>query len=95
MSNTFLFSLLAICLLVGAAGSLEARRSRTKAARLRSVKIAVGGFGSLFIILCVSMLESLLPLLVIAGAVLWLTRHLRNRTSPLARYIDKKIAKTS
>jgi hypothetical protein len=43
----------------------------------------------------VSMLESLLPLLVIAGAVLWLTRHLRNRTSPLARYIDKKIAKTS
>ena len=95
MSTTFFISLIAICLLVGAAGALQVQRSRTKASRLKFAKIAVGGFGSLGIILCVTMLESLLSFLVIAAAILYLTRHLRTRSSPLVRYIDKKIAKTS
>lgn len=95
MSATFFYSILALSVLVGAAGALQVRRSRTKTARLRHAKVAVGGFGSLMIILCVNMIESMLSLLVIGAAVYWLTRHLRTRNSPLVRFIDKQIAKTS
>ena len=94
--NTILFLVLsALALMTGISATMHSRRTRDRRVRERSAKWALGAYGSLAIALGVMLLSEFLPLLVTAVLVYWFARYLKQGRSPILRFVEQKIAKSS
>lgn len=91
MSTTLFLTLGVVSIAVGMVSIAHSRKARTRRLRVRSARIAVGAFGSLAILLAVNLLADVLPLLVVAGLVWLLVRHLWRGNSSILRFVEQKI----